>query len=102
MRMGPSVVLSAEQIVNTWPEVQLEKVISEYGEERHARLYAARITDAREKEPIRTTSQLIAALGSVRGGSKGRGARIHPATRVFQASRHSRHRLTVFIFKLER
>lgn len=35
MRMGPSAVASAEQIVNTWSEAELGSVFRDYGEERH-------------------------------------------------------------------
>ena len=42
MRMGPSAVASAEQLVNTWPEAQLGQIFREYGEERHWKGIASR------------------------------------------------------------
>lgn len=42
MRMGPSATLTAEQLVNTWPEGELGRIIREYGEERHWRGIASR------------------------------------------------------------
>jgi 16S rRNA (cytosine1402-N4)-methyltransferase len=50
MRMGPSVKLSAEEVVNTWSEAQLGRIIREYGEEKAWRQVARRIVEAREKE----------------------------------------------------
>ena len=50
MRMGPSVKLSAEEVVNTWSEAQLGRIIREYGEEKAWRLVARRIVEARERQ----------------------------------------------------
>lgn len=83
MRMGTSAGMSAEQMLNTWPEAEIARVFREYGEERHWRAYAAKVVDARQKGAIRTTQQLCAALGSI-GKQKGKRGKIHPATRVFQ------------------
>ena len=83
MRMGPSISRSADQIVNTWPEAELVRIFKEFGEERHARKFAARIVSARTQAAIRTTRQLVSAMGSV-GRQKGLRQRIHPATKVFQ------------------
>lgn len=88
MRMGISSSMSAEQMVNTWPEAELARVFRVYGEERHWRAYASRVVDAREKAPIRTTHQLCAALGHI-GKRKAARKQIHPATRVFQVSQLS-------------
>ena len=85
MRMGPEADTTAEEIVNTWPAEELERIIREYGEERYARRVARAICARR---PLRRTSELarvVASAVSVRGGySHGR---IHPATRTFQALR---------------
>ncbi|KAI7835567.1 hypothetical protein COHA_010528, partial [Chlorella ohadii] len=92
MRMDPSAGLSAEQLVNTWSEADIGRVIREFGEERHWRGIARRIVAAREEEPITTTQQLVRAIGSPGGGGRGGGKRgdakyKHPATRTFQAIR---------------
>lgn len=92
MRMeGPeSTGADARVLVNEWPEDELARVFREYGEERHARLFARRICDARLERRIETTRDLVSAIGRAPGGQQKRrdGKRpIHPATRVFQALR---------------
>lgn len=90
MRMGPSASISAEQLVNTWPEAEIGRIIRDYGEEKLWKLVARRISNAREQEPIRTTQQLVKAIGYTQLKSKGgrsQGKGIHPATRTFQALR---------------
>jgi 16S rRNA (cytosine1402-N4)-methyltransferase len=78
--------ISAADLVNTLKEKQLEKIISEYGEERFAGRIAAAIVMERARARIMTTGVLAEVVlralprGYVRG-------RIHPATRTFQALR---------------
>ncbi len=50
--------LSAADIVNTFSEQQLAKIIFEYGEEKFSRRIASNIVRAREKAPVNTTLQL--------------------------------------------
>ncbi|MBR6069571.1 MAG: 16S rRNA (cytosine(1402)-N(4))-methyltransferase RsmH [Ruminococcus sp.] len=57
MRMSQS-GMSAADIVNTFDEQQLAKIIFEYGEEKFSRRIAANIVRARETAPIETTLQL--------------------------------------------
>ncbi|ACO69556.1 predicted protein [Micromonas commoda] len=87
MRMGPSAKMSAADVVNEWPEEEIARVIRDYGEEKHWRLLARRICDARGIAPIETTRQLVHALGRIPGVKKGRSGGIHPATRTFQGIR---------------
>jgi 16S rRNA (cytosine1402-N4)-methyltransferase len=88
MRMDPNAILSAEEVVNTWSEVRLGEIFREYGEERYWKSIARRIVNAREEGTLRTTGQLVAAIGSPGGRDKRvRGETKHPATRVFQAIR---------------
>ncbi|GIL81766.1 hypothetical protein Vretimale_1372 [Volvox reticuliferus] len=93
MRMDPNAALSAEEVLNSWSEADLARIIRDYGEEKMWRVVARRIVQAREVEPIRTTQQLVKAVGNTqllgRGtrASKGSGKGIHPATRTFQALR---------------
>ena len=87
MRMGPSAKMSAADVVNEWPEEEIARVIRDYGEEKHWRLLARRICDARGVAPIETTRQLVDALGRIPGVKKGRSGGIHPATRTFQGIR---------------
>lgn len=57
MRMSQT-GLSAEEIVNTWPESSIAKILFEYGEEKFARSIAKNIAAVREIEKITTTMQL--------------------------------------------
>lgn len=80
MRMDTTQSLTAEEIVNTYAEEDLMKILREYGEEPKARSIARNIIASR---PIKTTSQLAQVVTrSWPGYSK-----VHPATRTFQALR---------------
>lgn len=82
MRMDPEGELSAETIVNRYPEAELARIFYEYGEERRSRKVAKAIVEARRKKRIRTTGELVQIIKPV----VARG-RLHPATLVFQALR---------------
>lgn len=85
MRMSPDAPTTAAEIVNTWPEEELARIIYGYGEERHSRRVARAIVAAR---PLWTTRELAAAVARAVGISRRAPARrIHPATRTFQALR---------------
>ncbi|MDP2909892.1 MAG: 16S rRNA (cytosine(1402)-N(4))-methyltransferase RsmH [bacterium] len=59
MRFDPnSNMLTAEIIVNTWPERDIAQVIWEFGEERFSRVIAKRIAEKRKAAPIKTTFEL--------------------------------------------
>lgn len=83
MRMNPSDPLTAEEIVNRWPEKKLGELFRELGDEPRWRKVAAAICEARKKKPIRTTTELSRIIESA---YRGRG-KLHPATLVFQALR---------------
>jgi len=78
--------ISAADLVNTLKQDQLEKIISEFGEERFARRIAAAIVMQRARARITTTQKLadIILRALPKGYTRGR---IHPATRTFQALR---------------
>lgn len=87
MRFGPNRrrsgdAVTAADIVNHWSQDELANLIYDYGEERRSRRIARVIVDRR---PIRSTSELATAVIAAVGRRPG--ARIHPATRVFQALR---------------
>ena len=84
MRMNPEDRLSAYQVVNTYSERDLERILKEYGEEPYAKRIAKAIVLARAKKSIETTLELVEIITSV---LPYKGGRIHPATRVFQAIR---------------
>ena len=83
MRMGNS-QLSAEDIINNMPEVELANLIFRYGEERSSRRIARAIINLRKKMPITSTVQLA---NIVRQAVKTKSDRIDPATKTFQALR---------------
>ncbi len=87
MRMNRAQPLTAYEIVNHWPRQQLEQVFFEYGEERFSRKIAARIVEAREKNPITDTLQLAGIVEDCLPRAHGTRKGVHPATRIFQAIR---------------
>jgi 16S rRNA (cytosine1402-N4)-methyltransferase len=90
MRMGPG-ELTAGEIVNRYPEAELEEIFRRYGEERQARRVARAIVRARREGELRTTTELQKLVADCvptrRGPGTRRERRIDPATRVFQALR---------------
>ncbi|MGB2762055.1 MAG: 16S rRNA (cytosine(1402)-N(4))-methyltransferase RsmH [Minisyncoccales bacterium] len=86
MRYDSHKGLSAQEIINKWPEKEIEKILREYGEEKFSRRIAKEIAKARRIEPIKTTFQLkeIIIKAVPKNYEKGR---IFPATRTFQALR---------------
>jgi len=81
MRFDPEQGLTASDIVNGFSEQELAKLIEKYGEERHSRRIARYIVQNR---PIFTTVELARLAEQA---SRGKRARIHPATRTFMALR---------------
>ncbi len=77
---------TAADLVNRAAEGELVRIFKEYGEERHARRIARAIAADREQVPFTTTKQLAELVSRVTPAYTKR-ARIHPATRVFQALR---------------
>jgi 16S rRNA (cytosine1402-N4)-methyltransferase len=86
MRMDPSRGQNASDLVHTLSEKELEKVIRDFGEERWARRIARAITRRRNAASIRTTVDLAQVVSGAVPRSADT-ARIHPATRTFQALR---------------
>jgi 16S rRNA (cytosine1402-N4)-methyltransferase len=90
MRMGREGPTAAE-VVNRYPEGDLERIFREYGEERQARRIARAIARTRREGPLATTGDLAALIRRAKGragaGPAQREGRVDPATRVFQALR---------------
>ena len=88
MRIDRSLETTAADIVNGLDETSLADLIFELGQDRASRRIARFILRHREHEPFTTTGQLAAVVCKAlyRPGRKKR-ARIHPATRTFQALR---------------
>jgi 16S rRNA (cytosine1402-N4)-methyltransferase len=78
--------LTAHQIVNTWQEESIADIIYGYGEEKYARRIARAIVNYREKKSIESTGELVEIISQAVPVFYRR-ARIHPATRTFQALR---------------
>jgi 16S rRNA (cytosine1402-N4)-methyltransferase len=87
MRMDVRTPLTAEDLVNEMSEEELIQVFREYGEERHAKSLAGKISAYRKHERIRTSSQLTQIVGGSASYSRQTGKKIHPATKVFMALR---------------
>ncbi len=88
MRMDPGQDLDAREVVNTMEERQLAKVLSTYGEERNARIIAREIARRRQRAPIETTGELVAAVeAALPAAVRRRFGGSSPAKRVFQAIR---------------
>jgi 16S rRNA (cytosine1402-N4)-methyltransferase len=88
MRMDPSQELDAREIVNTWDERRLAQLFRRLGEDPNSGRIAREIVRRRDRAPIETTGELVAAIeaalpAAVRR-SFGAGS---PAKRVFQAIR---------------
>lgn len=86
MRMDNSAPLCAKDVVNTWPQEELKRILYEYGEERFAPAIAAAICRRREEKPIETTFELVDIIRSAMPPAALR-EKQHPAKRSFQAIR---------------
>ena len=86
MRMDTSAPLSAYEVVNTWSQEELRRILYEYGEERYAPAIAKAIVRARETAPVQTTLELVEVIKSVMPPAALR-EKQHPAKRSFQAIR---------------
>ncbi len=76
---------STEEIINTYPLLELTRIFREYGEERQAYYIAKAIVGSRKEKRITTTADLVEIIEKVVPARFRQ--RIHPATRVFQALR---------------
>jgi 16S rRNA (cytosine1402-N4)-methyltransferase len=81
MRFDPTRQMSAADLVNGLPQQDLADLIARFGEEPQARKVAKAIVAAR---PLNSTLELAEVVASAAGRRR---ARIHPATRTFQALR---------------
>lgn len=86
MRMNQKSQLSAYDVVNTYSEQQLSKIIFDYGEEKWAKRIAKFIVAERENSPIGTTSKLVEVIKKAMPAATRRDGP-HPAKRTFQAIR---------------
>lgn len=84
MRMGDTGQTAAD-LVNTAEPTELARILYVYGEERQSRRIAAAIARRRAEQPFTRTLELADFIEKALGGR--RGAKVHPATRSFQAIR---------------
>lgn len=77
---------TAADLLERLPGEEIARILYEFGEERRSRLIARRIVEQRERgHPVKTTKELASLIERALGRRPG--AKIHPATRTFQALR---------------
>lgn len=85
MRMDQRQTLTAKDIINTYSERELFRIIKEYGEDGFAKNIAKHIAIARQKKPIETTFELNEIIkGAIPAKMRQNG---HPSKQTFQAIR---------------
>lgn len=86
MRMDQQSDVSAYDVVNHWSYEDLVRIFFKYGEEKFSKQIARKIEAQREKEPIRTTGELVEIIKEgIPAPARRKGG--HPAKRIFQAIR---------------
>ncbi len=86
MRMDESKGISAQELLAQASEVELSKILWDYGEERYARRIAAAIVQARARKPLTRTQELVEVIYKAIP-NQARREKQHPAKRSFQALR---------------
>ncbi len=86
MRMDPDQELTAAEIVNTWDQRRLARLLREYGEERYANAIARAVVRRRDEGELETTQELVDVIKAA-VPAPARFAGGHPAKRSFQALR---------------
>jgi 16S rRNA (cytosine1402-N4)-methyltransferase len=85
MRMDPTGGPTAADVLATYAEGDLRRIFERYGEEKLAGRYARFSIDARQKQPITRSGELVEILIAATPAAAQRAG--HPAKRVFQALR---------------
>jgi 16S rRNA (cytosine1402-N4)-methyltransferase len=86
--MDPGQQLDAREIVNTWDERQLAQLFRRLGEDPNSARIAREIVRRRDRSPIETTGELVAAIeAALPAAVRRRFGAGSPAKRVFQAIR---------------
>ena len=86
MRMDQRNDVTAAHIINTYSEMELYRIIRDYGEDNFAKNIAKHIVRARGEHPIETTGELAEIIkGAIPARVRATGG--HPAKRTFQAIR---------------
>uniref|UniRef100_A0A0D9VC05 Uncharacterized protein n=1 Tax=Leersia perrieri TaxID=77586 RepID=A0A0D9VC05_9ORYZ len=87
MRMDPKATLKAEDILNSWPDLEVGRILRDYGEESNWQSLQKRIVKARGSGGLHSTGELVKLIQRTCTSSGGRQGWIKTATRVFQALR---------------
>ncbi|XP_021276627.1 uncharacterized protein LOC110410981 [Herrania umbratica] len=88
MRMDPQASLKAEDILNSWPDIEVGRILRDYGEESNWWLLQNKIIQARLQGGLHSTGELVDVIRSVKPRTRGgRQGWVKTATRVFQALR---------------
>lgn len=88
MRMDPGTqTLTAAEVINTYNEADLTRILRAYGEERWASRIAQFVVRRRAHAPIETTGELVEVIKQAIPASQRREGGHHPARRTFQALR---------------
>lgn len=87
MRMDPGAnTLNAAEVLNTYTEADLARILRVYGEEKFARQIAREIVRRRQVTPLQTTGDFVEAIkAGIPAAARRHGG--HPAKRSFQAIR---------------
>ena len=86
MRLNAEDALTAADIVNTYSEAELARILNTYGEERFASRVAKAIVQAREEAPFTTSKRLVEIVrDAIPAATRRTGG--NPAKRTFQALR---------------
>ncbi len=85
MRMNRDDTLSAYDVVNSYSEKDISRIIKEYGEDKFAKRIAKFIVQRRERENIKTTGELVEIIREAIPAKFQKEG--HPAKRTFQAIR---------------
>lgn len=87
MRLDQSLPLTAEKIVNTFSQGEIEKILLKYGDEKERRSIGRAIILSRAVQPITTTAALSEIIENAYPMRQRHRMKIHPATKTFQALR---------------
>ena len=86
MRMDRTQSLTARDVVNTYDEAELSRILFQYGEEKYARRISAALVRRRAEKSIETTGELVDIVRAAMPAAALR-EKQHPAKRSFQAIR---------------
>ena len=79
--------LNAAEVINTYTEADLTRILRVYGEEKFASQIAREICRRRSQEPLRTTGELVDVIKAAIPAAARRHGH-HPARKTFQANSH--------------